>query len=208
MGDRVAVLRKGRLQQVDTPQTLYDDPVNQFVAGFIGSPSMNLFDATLVARGEGLAVEFGGSSIPVPAEVAAARPGLRAHVDGVVVLGIRPEHLEDAAFAPEATAEQRIRTSVDLRESLGSEVVVHCAIKAPPAMNEDARELASDIGVEATELTSDRARRGSTTILARLNPRTTARKGDAIELAVDTRCLQFFDPADGTSIGIGRPASG
>jgi multiple sugar transport system ATP-binding protein len=200
MGDRVAVLRKGELQQVDTPQTLYDDPVNLFVAGFIGSPSMNLFDARLAADGDGLAVEFGDMRLPVPADLLAARPALRAHAGQVVVLGIRPEDIEDAAFVPDAPAANRIKTSVELREALGSEVVVHVDVKAPPAMTEEARELAKDIGEEAVERTTAQARGGTTTVLARLNPRTSAQKGQPIELAVDTSSLHFFDPTDGSSI--------
>ena len=98
MGDRVAVLRKGELQQVDTPQELYEHPVNLFVAGFIGSPAMNLFDATIVEDGPGLAVEFGGFRLSIPDAVLAARPALRAFAGRVVVLGIRPEDMEDAAL--------------------------------------------------------------------------------------------------------------
>ncbi len=200
MGDRVAVIRRGLLQQVDTPQELYDHPRNIFVAGFIGSPAMNLFDVTLGEDGEGLAVEFGGFRLAVPSELVHASPALRSHVGQVIVLGIRPESLEDATFLPDAPPERRIRTSVDLREALGHEVVVHCTIQAPPAMTDDARELASDIGAEAVELATTQAQVGSTTILARLNPRTRVTKGDPIELVVDTTALHFFDPADGSSI--------
>jgi multiple sugar transport system ATP-binding protein len=200
MGDRVAVIRKGMLQQVDTPQNLYDRPMNLFVAGFIGSPAMNLFDATLVADGDGLAVEFGGFRLAVPAQVVQERPALRAFTDKVVVLGIRPESMEDASLAHDAPPERRIRTTVDLREALGHEVVVHCTIQAPPAMTEDARELMADIGAEAIEDQHAHAQGGSTTILARLDPRTSVRKGDPVELVVDTDALHFFDPADGSSI--------
>jgi multiple sugar transport system ATP-binding protein len=200
MGDRVAVIRKGMLQQVDTPQNLYDSPVNLFVAGFIGSPAMNLFDATLVADGEGLAVEFGGFRLAVPPEVVHARPALRSFSGRTVVLGIRPESMEDATLAREAPPDRRIRTSVDLREALGHEVVVHCTIQAPPAMTEDARELMADIGAEAVQDGQAHAQGGSTTILARLDPRTQVRKGDPVELVVDTAALHFFDPADGSTI--------
>jgi len=200
MGDRVAVIRKGMLQQVDTPQNLYDSPVNLFVAGFIGSPAMNLFDATLVADGEGLAVEFGGFRLGVPAEAVQARPALRSFSGRTIVLGIRPESMEDATLARDAPSDRRIRTNVDLREALGHEVVVHCTIQAPPAMTEDARELRADIGAEAVADGHAHAQGGSTTILARLDPRTQVRKGDAVELVVDTTALHFFDPDDGSSI--------
>jgi len=200
MGDRVAVIRKGMLQQVDTPQNLYDRPMNLFVAGFIGSPAMNLFDARLVADGDGLAVEFGGFRLAVPPQVVQERPALRSFTDQIIVLGIRPESMEDAALAHDAPADRRIRTTVDLREALGHEVVVHCTIQAPPAMTEDARELMADIGAEAVEGQHAHAQGGSTTILARLDPRTQVRKGDPVELVVDTGALHFFDPADGSSI--------
>ncbi len=200
MGDRVAVLRKGRLQQVDSPQSLYEHPVNLFVAGFIGSPAMNLFDATLAEDGSGLAVEFGGFRLPVPAEVLAARPALRRFAGRTIVLGIRPEDLEDAALTSDAPADRRISSTVELREALGSDVVVHVSIAAPPAMTDDMKELASDVGLEALEQVQQQAEGGRTTVLARLNPRSAAAKGDPIELVVDTHRLHFFDPDSDTGI--------
>jgi multiple sugar transport system ATP-binding protein len=204
MGDRVAVIRKGRLQQVDSPQALYERPVNLFVAGFIGSPAMNLFDATLRAEGDGegggLAVEFGGFRLPLPAEVVASRPDLRAYVDGTVVLGIRPEDMEDASLLSDAPPERRIHSTVELREALGSDVVVHVGIDAPPAMTDDAKELAVDVGVEALDEVQSRASAGRTNVLARLNPRSAVRKGERVELVVDTHRLHFFDASDGTGI--------
>jgi len=200
MGDRVAVIRKGMLQQVDAPQVLYDRPDNIFVAGFIGSPAMNLFDATIREDGDGLAVEFGGFRLPIPPRQLQERPALRSFVDRIVVLGIRPESMEDAALQTDAPPDRRIRSTVDLREALGHEVVVHCRIDAPPAMTEEARELQADIGAEAIEETEAAARGGSTTILARLDPRTQVRKGGPVELVVDTDALHFFDPATGLSI--------
>ena len=200
MGDRVAVLRKGELQQVDTPQELYEHPVNLFVAGFIGSPAMNLFDATVVEDGPGLAVEFGGFRLPIPDSVHAARPALRAFAGRVVVLGIRPEDMEDAALVADGGASSRISSTVELREALGSDVVVHVGIDAPPAMTDDMRDLASDVGVEALEHAEQQAAGGRTTLLARLNPRSTVAKGEPIELAVDTSRLHFFDPDHDTAI--------
>jgi multiple sugar transport system ATP-binding protein len=200
MGDRVAVIRKGALQQVDSPQTLYEHPVNLFVAGFIGSPAMNLFDATLVGGDAGLAVEFGGFHLPIPDEVVAERPALRGFAGRTIVLGIRPEDMEDAKLVTDAPPERRITSTVDLREALGSDVVVHVAIAAPPAMTDDMKELASDVGEEALEHVTRQAAGGTTTVLARLNPRSVAAKGDPIELVVDTHRLHFFDPDDGTGI--------
>ncbi len=200
MGDRVAVMRKGVLQQIATPQSLYDEPVNLFVAGFIGSPAMNLFDAQLVAHGEGLAVRWTDVTLPLPAELLAARPALRGHLDRTLVVGLRPEDLEDAILAPGGPDQHRISTTVELREALGSEVVIHAPLGAPPAMNEDAKDLASDVGLEALELASAQAATGGSTLIARLSPRSAAQKGNAIDLVVDTSRLHFFDPTDGTAI--------
>ena len=200
MGDRVAVLKKGVLQQVDTPQTLYERPVNLFVAGFIGSPAMNLVDATLDADGDGLVVKVAQFRLPVPAEVVAGRPRLRSFVGRTVVLGIRPEDMEDAALVSDAPADRRIRAEVELRESLGSDVVVHFRIAAPPALTEDAKELASEISIEALERVQQQAQGGESVAVARLNPRTTATKAEMIELVVDIHRLHFFDPADGSAI--------
>jgi multiple sugar transport system ATP-binding protein len=195
MGDRVAVMRKGELQQVDDPQTLYERPVNIFVAGFIGSPAMNLVDAHLHAVDGGMEVEVGGFRLPVPADVLADRPALRDYADRLVVLGIRPEDMEDAALVSDAPPERRIRSRVDLREALGSDVLVHVPIDAKPAATEDVKELAADIDAAAPSANGARA-----TLVARLNPRTVAQEGDTIELVVDTHRLHFFDPDTGAGI--------
>jgi multiple sugar transport system ATP-binding protein len=200
MGDRVAVIRKGELQQVDTPQTLYEHPVNLFVAGFIGSPAMNLLEATLSRTDGGIAIEFGGFRLPVPDEVVAQRPALRGYEDRKVVLGIRPEDMEDASLVSDAPAERRISATVDLREALGSDVVVHFTIDAPPAITEDVKELAVDVGQEALEKMQQHAAGGSTSVIARLNPRTQVTKGGRIELIVDTHRLHFFDVDSGIGI--------
>jgi multiple sugar transport system ATP-binding protein len=200
MGDRVAVIRRGQLQQVDDPQALYERPVNLFVAGFIGSPAMNLFDATLTERDGSLAVEFGGFRLPIPPEVVSARSGLRRLVGKIIVLGIRPEDMEDATLVSDAPPERRISSTVDLREALGSDVVVHVTIDAPPAMTEDMRELASDVGTEALEHVERQAAGGQSTLLARLNPRSTVTTGERVDLVVDTHRLHFFDPADGSGV--------
>jgi multiple sugar transport system ATP-binding protein len=200
MGDRVAVLRKGMLQQVDTPQVLYERPVNVFVGGFIGSPAMNLVDATLERTGSGVVVDVAGFRLPIPDEVVAARPDLRKYEGRTVVLGIRPEDMEDASLVADAPVERRITSTAELREALGSDVVVHFSIAAPQALTDDVKELAVDVGTEALELAQQQAEGGRSTLLARLNPRTKFRKGDPIELVVDTHRLHFFDPADGSGI--------
>jgi multiple sugar transport system ATP-binding protein len=195
MGDRVAVIRKGVLQQVDSPQTLYERPANLFVAGNIGSPAMNLVEAELSVADGGIAVQLGDASLRVPDEVLAERPVLRSYAGRRVVLGIRPEDMEDAALVSDAPPERRISTTVELREALGSDVVVHIPLDAPPAVTEDVIELAADIDADAAPTATETA-----DAMARLNPRTQAQPGDRIELVVDTHRLHFFDVDTGAGI--------
>ena len=194
MGDRVAVIRKGVLQQADTPQYLYEHPVNLFVAGFIGSPAMNLVEANLSGSDGTMAVEVAGFKLSIPEDAVAARPALRQYKDRKIVLGIRPEDMEDASLISDAPSDRRISATVDLSEALGSDVVAHFRINAPQAITEDVKELAADVGQEVTE------GRGESSVVARLNPRTRARQGEKIELIVDTARLHFFDPDNGAGI--------
>jgi multiple sugar transport system ATP-binding protein len=197
MGDRVAVIRKGELQQVASPQELYDKPVNLFVGGFIGSPAMNLIEATIEESNGGLAVKAGEQVITLDDETLKDRPGLKAYDGRQVVLGIRPEDLEDAELE-NVTGERRIRAQVELREALGSEILVHFSIKARPALTEDVRELARDVGDESA--VEAKAEDSHTTMVGRFGPRSQVRIGDVMEVAVDTRSLHFFDPDSGIAI--------
>jgi multiple sugar transport system ATP-binding protein len=200
MGDRVAVIRKGLLQQIDTPQYLYDHPLNLFVAGFIGSPAMNMVEASL-SRTDGTAsVEFAGIRLSLPDDVFQARPDLTGYEGKQVILGIRPEDMEDAALVSDAPTDRRIRSEVILREALGADVLAHFMIKAPVVITEDVRELAHDVGQEAVQAAELGAAAGESTFMARLNPRTTAKKGSAIELVVDVHRLHFFDPDTGLGV--------
>jgi multiple sugar transport system ATP-binding protein len=200
MGDRVAVIRKGMLQQVDTPQFLYDHPYNLFVAGFIGSPAMNLVEAKLARDGGSASVEFGGIRLGVPEEVFRARPALAGYEGKSVIIGLRPEDMEDAAFVPGAPAERRITSGVSLVEALGADVLIHFSVQAPEVITEDVRELAHDVGAEALQAVEERARAGESTFLARLNPRTEAKPGGSVELVVDVTRLHFFDLDTGLAI--------
>ena len=148
MGDRVAVMRKGELQQVADPQTLYDRPKNVFVAGFIGSPAMNLLDARLERRNGGHEAVLGEQRIALDPELFSDRPALRSYEGREVILGIRPEALEDAEVAADAPADRRLKGQVELRESLGSEIVAHVGVDAHQAETEDVRELAGALGTE------------------------------------------------------------
>ena len=195
MGDRVAVMRKGELQQVAPPQELYDRPVNLFVGGFIGSPAMNVLEARLEEAGDGLSVKLGSASIALDDEALAARPALRGYAGRDVILGIRPEDLEDAALAPDSSADRCLRGEVQLREALGAEVMVHFTTDARPAVTEDVRELARDIGEETVEGDD-----GVATLVGRFGARSDVKQGDTISVSVDTRALHFFDPESGHGI--------
>jgi multiple sugar transport system ATP-binding protein len=198
MGDRVAVMKQGRLQQVASPQDLYDAPVNLFVGGFIGSPAMNMVQARLERDGDGLWVTFGDIRLRVPDEVLAERPSL-ADFDGrEVVVGIRPESIQDAEIASDTPADRRFRTTVELREALGSEILIHFDVAARPILTEDTKELARDAG-RPDEFDAS-VERNTSTFVARLDPRTSAKRRAPIELAVDTSRLYFFDPSNGLSI--------
>jgi multiple sugar transport system ATP-binding protein len=200
MGDRVAVMRKGELQQVATPQDLYDRPVNLFVGGFIGSPAMNMLEATLAKSNGGLAVEAGGQRLAIDQELIAAQPALKSYEGKKVVLGIRPEDLEDAAIAKDVPADRRLRGKVELIEALGSEIMAHFTIDAPPALTEDVKELAQDVGDERAVKEADEGSKQHTTMVGRFDPRAEVKEGEIAEVAVDTRGLHFFDPETGLGI--------
>ena len=199
MGDRVAVLRQGVLQQLDAPASLYRRPTNLFVAGFIGSPAMNLAEATITADGGRLFASFGGNRLAVDERALADRPALRGYDGRTVILGIRPENLEDAGLERGVPEDRRLKTSVDLREDMGSEVLIHFSVDIPPVVTTDTRELAEAVGEDVTELEAG-ARPGTTTMVARFDANTAAAEGDRVEVAVDTRHLHFFDPDTGQSI--------
>jgi multiple sugar transport system ATP-binding protein len=197
MGDRVAVIKKGRLQQVDTPQALYDEPVNLFVGGFIGSPSMNMVAAKVEGDAQDLSVSFGDIQLRLPVEVTSRRPNLVAYAGGTVIVGIRPEDIEAAEIETDAPRDRSFRTSVELREALGSEILVHFRVPEPPVLTEDTRELARDLGLREGD---ERSASAHSTFVARLDPRAHAREGESIELVIDASRLHFFDPETGLAV--------
>ena len=199
MGDRVAVMRKGELQQVAAPQDLYDQPVNLFVGGFIGSPAMNLLEATLERSNGNVVAKAGGQTLHLQNEVLQTRPALEGFVGRQVILGIRPEDLEDASLAPDRATEECMKGQVVLREALGAEIMVHFTTDARPAQTDDVRELVQDLGDErAIEEASQE--RGESTLVGRFSPETKIREGETAAVAVDTRRMHFFDPETGLAI--------
>jgi multiple sugar transport system ATP-binding protein len=198
MGDRVAVMRKGELQQVDDPQTLYERPVNLFVGGFIGSPAMNMIEATLDRRNGGYAVSAGSTTLALDDETVASHPGLADYVGKDVIVGIRPEDLEDAALASDTPSDRRLHGNVALREALGSEIMVHFDVDAKPALTEDVRELAQD--TDAVSVQAAAKGKAHTTMIGRFGARSQVQEGKVAEVAVDTRSLHFFDPETGLGI--------
>jgi multiple sugar transport system ATP-binding protein len=193
MGDRVAVLKRGYLQQVDSPQKLYESPDNVFVAGFIGSPSMNLMVATLSGSADAVTVTVGDQTLSVDAVAVGARPDLLNYIDRQVVVGIRPEDTEDLGVAGNAPDDRILTSQANLLEALGSEIIVHFPLAAEPFAIMDA-EFEGDDAVEA--MRSD----GEAIYTGRFSPRSTVRLGEPIQIAVDTARMHFFDPETGEAI--------
>jgi multiple sugar transport system ATP-binding protein len=203
LGDRVCVLRDGLLQQVDTPQNLFDRPVNLFVAGFMGSPSMNFVTAELVRDG-GAAVAFAGYKLPIPDSTFTDKPGLDQYIGKKVILGIRPSDFEDAASAGTHAANgwATLPVKAEVTEELGSEINVLFLIDAPPVEHKDT-VAAADTGDDdeaALPLTGDKS-----LWTARVNARSHVRPGQSVDLVVDTHNMHFFDPSSG--LAIGHPAN-
>jgi multiple sugar transport system ATP-binding protein len=197
LGDRVAVMKKGLLQQVADPQVLYEHPLNLFVAGFIGSPAMNMLGGRIEEAAGGLQFVLGSQRIPVSADLLAQRPAIRSYVGRPVVVGLRPEDLEDAALVRGGSAgASKVNSTVELVESMGSEVLVHFSLDAPTVVTEDTKELAKDVGHDPAAVQA----REETVIVARFGPRTRAREGERIEAVVDVDRLHVFDPETGLSI--------
>ncbi len=197
LGDRVAVMLNGRLQQVATPEELYERPRNDFVASFIGSPSINMVEADLTRSNGGLVVRFGGHTLAVDETL--ARPALDGYIGRTVLLGIRPEDMEDVRVVPEAPADRRIRTVCVLSESLGAEVLVYFEVEATGLLPVELGAEADDGPVEHAPPTR-RKTPGTSRFVARVSPRAPSAEGSPVELAVDTSRLYFFDPETGLAV--------
>jgi multiple sugar transport system ATP-binding protein len=190
MGDRVAVMRNGGLEQVDTPQALYDRPVNLFVGGFIGSPAMNMVPAKLETDGDKLFAVFGTQRIIVPREQLSQRRQLINYKGKDVILGIRPEDFEDVELAGSADPDAILDVEVALAEPMGAEIVAHFEVDSPPVETRDTRDLMKDVdGHDLSVVDSSRA-----LFTARLDPKSSARDGRPLKVVADVTRLYFFDP--------------
>jgi multiple sugar transport system ATP-binding protein len=189
LGDRVAVMRLGELQQVGTPKELYDDPVNLFVAGFIGSPAMNFFTATL----SGNVVHLPIGDIELSDEL---RDRLKSHDSREVIAGVRPEDFEDAAFVDRAhhAAGYEFEATIDLVESMGSEIYAYFGYEGESARSDQISELAADAG--SSEVPGSEGQQG----VARLNADSAVARGERAKLWLDSSKLHLFDPQTGSSL--------
>ncbi len=192
LGDRVAVMRDGVLQQLDVPHRLYQHPANLFVAEFIGSPAMNLVGVDLERSSGVVVARFGDNWLAVDDPGAVER-----FVGRRVILGVRPEHIEDAALAANAPPERKLAAVVDIREDLGSDIYVHFAVSGPPVRGEDVKAAVGEDAVQATEAYTKQ--KGSLWV-ARVGLTSSAQEGKPLELVVDTSHLRFFDPETGRGI--------
>ncbi|HEY8645845.1 MAG TPA: sn-glycerol-3-phosphate ABC transporter ATP-binding protein UgpC [Gaiellaceae bacterium] len=203
MGDRVAVLRRGLLQQFDAPQLLYEHPANLFVASFIGSPSMNVLEGSLEREGDVLICRVGTAALALPPEVLNARPALAQHLGRPIAVGIRPEALDEPGRRDGGDG-GRLQGRVQAVEALGPEQLVHVEIDAKPVLVEDRleglvdTEEAKGLAEIKTDTDADSSRAA---VVARLGASASIRPDDPIELAVDLRHLHFFDLGSGEAIG-------
>jgi multiple sugar transport system ATP-binding protein len=199
MGDRVAVLRRGLLQQFEAPQLLYERPANLFVASFIGSPAMNMLEGMLERNGGGIDCRIGSATFPLPAEVASDRPGLANHLGKTVAVGIRPEALEEPGRRNGEVG--GLRGRVATIEALGPEQLAYVDIEATPVLVEDVLEGIVDMEAadDIAEIKGD-AEGTRATVVARLDASARVHPDDQIELQVDPRRLHFFDLESGEAI--------
>ena len=190
MGDRVAVIRKGVLQQINTPREIYLYPKNIFVAGFIGSPSMNFVYATVNLSSKGTVLKFGEDEILSKD----APESLNEHEGQQIVLGIRPEAFEDSDYANKEEFSEEISIEVSLLEQLGSDTYIHFYKDINPVQTEAIEEILADEGEDISVLGTE------TKFIARINPNATIKEGQSVNLAIDPTKLHYFNPETGLSI--------
>jgi multiple sugar transport system ATP-binding protein len=199
IGDRVAVMRRGELLQFAEPQEIYDRPRDLFVAGFIGSPPMNLIEEELSRGGDGYVLKLGERQVALGEEEIRAASGLESYAGRPVVAGIRSESLEDAALVPDAPANRRVRGVATVREALGSDALVHFTVDGSRGLASQVRELAHDIEDPAQLDELERDERQAT-FIGRFHPQSGVRAGEPVEVAIEPGALMLFDPETGQRI--------
>ena len=192
MGDRVCVMKKGELQQVGTPTELFEKPVSLFVAGFIGSPSMNFFSSKLEESNGGYRLKLADHDIAIGDKTLSERPALKQYAGKEVIVGIRPQDFEDAEIASDAPEDARIKAKMELVEAIGTETLVHFVVDAPVAMTDDMKELAADAGTDPQTF-EERSKEGRNEFVATIDPRSKVKERSEAELVIDTNRLHFFD---------------
>jgi multiple sugar transport system ATP-binding protein len=200
MGDRVAVMRRGVLQQFDAPQHLYERPANLFVASFIGSPAMNMLEGTLERNGDGVVCRVGSASLALPADVIGTRPAIERYIGKAVAVGLRPEALDEPGRQNGGGG--RLHGRVQTIEALGPELLAYVDVEAQPVLADDVLEglVDADVADELVEIKSDATGAPRATVVARLDAAARVRPDDVIDLDVDLKRLHFFDLETGDAI--------
>lgn len=199
MGDRVAVMRRGVLQQVDTPKVLYDTPANLFVAGFIGSPAMNLIEAEVAIVGDNLTLRVGPDTLDLGPEYLRLHPTVAEYDGATLACGIRPEDLEDAAIDTGAPPDRRLTVDVELVEELGSDLMVHASLRANRVATEELREIEADATGRAADAPGAAGSR-SGVLVARCSARSVIAENSVAQLTVDTPRIHLFDLGTGVAL--------
>lgn len=215
MGDKVAVMRRGELQQFGSPEEVYGAPANVFVAGFIGSPPMNLVEGRLQQSRDGYTIEIGSATVRLEPEEIARASELARFAGQSIIVGIRPERLEDAALATQTSQQRRIIGTVSIREALGSDVLIHFKLDGPNArLSREIYGLVHDVE-DPSQVEELNVAGGGAVFVGRFSAQSTVREGDRIEIAVGPQALQFFDPETGyaivggsTTVGLHNPELG
>jgi multiple sugar transport system ATP-binding protein len=208
LGDNVAVMRLGRVQQLGGPEDIYREPANLFVAGFVGTPPMNFTEATVHGGPQGIELVFGPHRLAVPAERVAGYPELARRVGQTIILGFRPADMQDEAFVHDPTLVSTIEAPVAVREALGSECYLHLDVPVPPVLSDAVRELAADTDDTAVRALEGQAAAHQTSFIARVDGRSLIREGENARIAIDITRLHLFDPASGENLAHPATASG
>jgi len=198
LGDLVAVMRQGKIQQIAPPQVVFDRPANLFVAGFIGSPAMNLVEVTIDVGQRGVSAVFGDARLLLPASIVSQLGAVDNLHGRSLILGVRPEDIEDASFVTTGDSGELV-VEVDLFEAMGREAYLHFSLDAPSVASAELREIAADTDDALLDVVPGRCR-----FVARVNGRTRAREGTTVALAVDTSAVHLFDPETGGALAHGE----